>query len=114
KHAGDYATPEGRYKISKKNPSSRYYKALLIDYPNASDRQAYVRNQQDGLVPSGVGIGGTIEIHGGGNDVITDGCVSMKDQEMDMLYKLADVGTAVTIIGSKKSLKSILEQVYEH
>ena len=114
KHAGDYATPEGRYKIIKKNPNSLYYKALLIDYPNSADRQAYAKNKKEGLVPSGVGIGGIIEIHGGGNNVITDGCVSMNNQEMDTLYKLVDTGTAVTIIGSKKNLKSILEQGYEH
>ncbi len=114
KFSGDYATPEGRYKIVKKNPNSLYYKALLIDYPNSDDRQAYARNQKEGLVPSGAGIGGIIEIHGGGNNVLTDGCISMLDQEMDTLYQLVDTGTDVTIIGSKKSLKSILEQGYEH
>ena len=84
-------------------------KALLIDYPNASDRDAYFRNQQNGLIPSGVGIGGRIEIHGGGNDVVTDGCIGMTDREIDLLYELVDVGTPVTIIGAKRSLKSILE-----
>jgi hypothetical protein len=31
-HAGDSATPEGRYRVIKKNPSSRFYKALLINH----------------------------------------------------------------------------------
>lgn len=110
KHAGDYATPEGKYRISNKNPSSRFHKALLVDYPNASDRQAYARNQKNGLIPSGVGIGGNIEIHGGGNDIFTDGCVSMTDNEINILYSLVEVKTPITIIGSRKSLKSILEQ----
>ena len=110
RHAGDYATPEGKYRISNKNPSSRFHKALLVDYPNASDRQAYARNQKNGFIPSGVGIGGNIEVHGGGNDIFTDGCISMKDHEIDILYSLVDVKTPITIIGSRKSLKSILEQ----
>ena len=113
KHAGDYATPEGSYKISRKNDASRFYKALLIDYPNADDTRAFAVNQKNGLIPSGVGIGGIIEIHGGGNDVVTDGCVSMTDQAIDQLYPLVEVGTPVTIIGSIKSLKAILEQENE-
>ncbi|MBN1224612.1 MAG: L,D-transpeptidase [Candidatus Aminicenantes bacterium] len=114
KHAGDYATPEGKYRITKKNPASRYHKALLIDYPNSSDHDTYVRNRQNGLIPSGVGIGGRIEIHGGGNDVITDGCIGMADREIDLLYDLVDAGTPVTIIGSKRSLKSMFEEGNDH
>lgn len=110
RHAGDYATPEGKYLISNKNPSSRFHKALLVDYPNASDRQDYARNQKNGLIPSGVGIGGNIEVHGGGNNIFTDGCISMKDPEIDILYSLVEVKTPITIIGSRKSLKSIIEQ----
>ena len=36
---GDNATPEGMYKITKKLDSrkTKYYKALLLDYPNAED-----------------------------------------------------------------------------
>lgn len=109
KHAGDYATPEGRYRISRKNSASLYHKALIIDYPNASDRTDYDRNQRSGLIPSGVGIGGRIEIHGGGSDIITDGCVSMTDEEIDLLFDLVEVGTPVTIIGSTKSLKLLIE-----
>ncbi|WP_272481620.1 hypothetical protein [Rhodothermus marinus] len=39
-YAGDRATPEGRYRMVRKlGPGeTRYYRALLLDYPNAEDR----------------------------------------------------------------------------
>jgi len=110
RHAGDYATPEGRYRVTRKNLASRFNKALLIDYPNAEDTRAFARNRKNGLVPPGVDIGGIIEIHGGGDDVLTDGCVSMTDRDIEELFRNVEVGTPVTIIGSRKSLKSMLER----
>lgn len=109
-HSGDQATPEGDYKISKKMARSRYYKALLIDYPNASDQEAFRRNKQRGLIPKGVGIGGLIEIHGGGSDSITRGCVSLANDDLDRIFPLVDVGTPVMIVGSIRTLEDIIEQ----
>ena len=55
-----------------------------------------------GQLPSGAKIGGLIEIHGdggkGGN--WTEGCVALKNSDMDVLYKFVESGTPVTIIGS--------------
>ncbi len=109
-HSGDQATPEGKYKISKKMGRSRYYKAFLIDYPNASDQESFRRNKQRGLIPRGVGIGGLIEIHGGGSDSITRGCVSLANADLDRIFPLVDVGTPVMIVGSTRTLKDIIEQ----
>ena len=39
--AGDRATPEGKYRITKKLARSKYYKALLINYPNEEDRRQF-------------------------------------------------------------------------
>lgn len=101
-HAGDYATPEGKYRIVKKIPTSQYFRAFLLDYPNEEDRQRFLQQRKDGLIPPGVGIGGLIEIHGGGEDAITNGCVSLDDKNMEKLFDLLDVGTPVTIVGSTR------------
>jgi hypothetical protein len=101
-HAGDYATPEGRYWIVKKIPTSQYYRALLLDYPNEEDRKRFQQEQREGLIPPGVGIGGLIEIHGGGEDSITNGCISLEDENIDKIFDLLDIGTPVTIVGSTR------------
>jgi L,D-peptidoglycan transpeptidase YkuD (ErfK/YbiS/YcfS/YnhG family) len=102
-HSGDNATPEGRYHIIKKIPASQYYKALLIDYPNDEDRKRYARERSRGTIPVTIGIGGDIEIHGGGPDSLTRGCVSMDNDKMDELFNLVSVGTPITIVGTNES-----------
>ncbi len=72
-HSGDDATPEGRYRITKKNTASRFYKALLINYPNEEDRRRFAAAKQKREIPYWVGIGGLVEIHGGGEDSLTTG-----------------------------------------
>lgn len=108
KHGGDYATPEGKYRVTKKITDSRFYKALLIDYPNLQDRERFKRNQASGLVPSGAGIGGLIEIHGGGDDVITDGCIALQNSDMDKIFSVISVGTPVTIVGTLRRLEEVM------
>ena len=45
--SGDGATPEGKYRITVVKPrGSKYYKALLIDYPNPSDRRPVQGKQE--------------------------------------------------------------------
>lgn len=99
-HAGDSATPEGKYKIIRKKPKSRYYKALLINYPNDEDRREFQEAKRNGLIPYASRIGGLIEIHGGGKDGMTYGCISLDNREMEELFDIAEVGTPVTIIGA--------------
>jgi len=98
--AGDKATPEGRYRVVKKNPQSRYFKALLLDYPNAEDRRRFQQAKRQGKIPAHAGIGSLIEIHGGGRKGLTNGCVALEDADMATLFELVPVGTAVTIVGS--------------
>jgi L,D-peptidoglycan transpeptidase YkuD (ErfK/YbiS/YcfS/YnhG family) len=107
-YAGDEATPEGRYQVVKKILDSRFYKALLIDYPNVEDRRKYSQAKKQGLIPRGAPIGGWIEIHGGGNDSLTNGCVAVRNDVMDEIYPAVSVGTPVTIIGSLESAGSFL------
>jgi len=111
-YAGDNSTPEGKYRVIKKISASRYHRALLIDYPNEDDRRDFIRAKKKGLLPAGARIGGLIEIHGGGQDSMTYGCIAMDNQAIDSLFTLVDVGTPVTIVGTvdyRNSLSSAIE-----
>jgi hypothetical protein len=101
---GDGATPEGRYRVVTRmdHLSSEYYKALLLDYPNAEDRAEFSRLRRRGDLPPGARIGGLIEIHGSGGrrQDWTNGCVAVTNADMDEIFPRVTVGTPVTIIGS--------------
>lgn len=101
---GDRATPEGRYRVVKRmaNLASIYYKALLLDYPNADDRARFSRGRRSGEVPPSARIGGLIEIHGGGGrrQDWTTGCIALANTDMDDVFGRVDVGTPVTIVGN--------------
>jgi murein L,D-transpeptidase YafK len=97
---GDGRTPEGAYAIDFKNARSRFHLALRISYPNAADRASAQRR--------GVPPGGDIMIHGLPNGLgwlaglhlwrdWTDGCVAVTDAQIDEIWPLVDVGTAVEI-----------------
>lgn len=102
--AGDGATPEGRYHVTEKraNGATRWYKALLINYPNEEDLADFHAMRKRGEVPRGRGPGGLIEIHGhGGKDANwTDGCVALENAAMDRLFAAVPVGTPVAIVGT--------------
>lgn len=99
-HAGDNATPEGRYRVIRKNPHSQYHKALLINYPTEEDRRQFLMAKKKGLIPRQRGIGGLIEIHGGGKDSMTYGCVALENKHIDELFSMVETGTPVTIVGA--------------
>jgi len=109
--AGDKATPEGNYHITKKKErgSTTYHKALLIDYPNADDRARFAQKKRQGIISRSAGIGNLIEIHGNGGRGFdwTSGCVGMRDRDIDDLYRLVGSGTRVTIVGSIEPLSVI-------
>ena len=111
---GDNATPEGMYKITKKfdGGKTKYYKALLLDYPNDEDKQRFKAEIAKGSLPASARIGGLIEIHGNGGKGIdwTEGCVALTDSEMDIIFKTVKVGTPVTIVGSVVNLKEIIDK----
>jgi hypothetical protein len=111
---GDNATPEGMYKITKKfdGRKTKYYKALLIDYPNDEDIQRFNSEIARGTLPANAKIGGLIEIHGNGGKGIdwTEGCIALTDKEMDAVFKVTKVGTPVTIVGSIVNLEKIVNR----
>ena len=111
---GDKATPEGMYKVTKKidGRSTKYYKALLIDYPNDEDKEKFKKEIVQGSLPASAKIGNLIEIHGNGGKGIdwTDGCIALTDREMDSVFKYAKVGTPVTIVGSMVEFENIVNR----
>jgi hypothetical protein len=103
-HAGDRATPEGMYRIValKQGRATKYYKALLINYPNDEDRARYAQGKARGVIPSRAGIGNLIEIHGDGGQGRdwTDGCIALTNDDMDRVFARVHQGTPVTIVGT--------------
>jgi len=110
--AGDKATPEGVYKILEKKNSAKtkYYKALLINYPNNEDQRRYDQMVKSGEISKRTGIGGLIEIHGNGGKGVhwTDGCIALENKEMDVVYNQCGVNTPVIIVGSRLPLEDYL------
>ena len=93
---GDERTPEGRYVIDYRNPTSAFHLSLHISYPNEADR-AYARAR--GRSP-----GGAIFIHGQPNGTLervrgdwTDGCIAIADGEIEQLWQLVPDGTPIEI-----------------
>lgn len=114
KRSGDKATPEGMYKIIRKfeRDSTKYYKALLLDYPNNEDTANFLAAKARGYLPKSAKIGGMIEIHGNGGKGIdwTEGCIALTDREMDSIFNIAKIGTPVTIVGSMYDLRHVLRR----
>ncbi len=110
-YQGDEATPEGRYRVVRKYPDTPFYKALLINYPNAEDLRDFAEARRKGLVEGRTDAGGAIEIHGGGKNKLTQGCVGLENKDMDEVYRIAEVGTPVTIVGTLSVEGSILAEI---
>jgi murein L,D-transpeptidase YafK len=110
-YQGDEATPEGKYRIIRKYPETPFYKALLINYPNADDLKVFAEARKKGMIPGKNDAGGAIEIHGGGKNKLTQGCIGLENSDMDDIYKIAEVGTAVTIVGTLSVEGTILAEI---
>lgn len=96
---GDMKTPEGVYQVDQRKPDSDYHLALHISYPSAEDSNRAAQR--------GVSAGSDIEIHGlpnghgateyhPGTDW-TSGCIAVTDTEIEELWRVTPVGTAVEI-----------------
>jgi murein L,D-transpeptidase YafK len=97
---GDGRTPEGDYVIDRFDTGSYFHRALHISYPNADD----VRRAR----AMGVDPGGRIEIHGlpPGFETLdpkrfekdwTDGCISISDHAVEILWRNVGLFTPITI-----------------
>lgn len=103
---GDKETPEGTYHIIDKRGDKRWSKFMLLDYPNKADLRDFNQRKSRGAIPRNAKIGGGIGIHGVrpgvqfGIDLRvnwTDGCIGMKNQDVDELYQIVQIGTPVVI-----------------
>jgi murein L,D-transpeptidase YafK len=97
---GDYKTPEGVYRLTRRNPNSEYFLSIQIDYPNAQD-VAYARKH-------GQSPGGAIMIHGRPNlprkspDYYanvdwTEGCIAVSNSEMVEIWLMTRPNTPIEI-----------------
>jgi L,D-peptidoglycan transpeptidase YkuD (ErfK/YbiS/YcfS/YnhG family) len=98
--AGDGATPEGQYQITKVKYNSKFHRALLINFPNSLDIRRFRENKSKGIISRYARVGALIEIHGNGGkkEDWTDGCVALSNNDMDHLLQYVEVGTPVTIV----------------
>jgi murein L,D-transpeptidase YafK len=103
---GDKKTPEGTFKIISKRPHSKWHKMLMLDYPTRESWQKFNERKSKGVIPKTAKIGGGIAIHGtwpNDNIVVdgytnwTQGCISLKNEDLDELEAYLPIGTKVVI-----------------
>jgi len=123
-HEGDHKTPKGTYRISKVRDSQRFHMFLQLDYPNMDDAKRALKNHTitrqeyrkileahnyGRLPPQNTALGGAIGIHGIGHETKdkleihqvadwTQGCIALRNDEVEELSRFIHVGTTVTII----------------
>lgn len=92
---GDGRTPEGEYRIDRRNPNSEFHLSIGISYPNDQDRAK--------ALAAGRKPGGDIFIHGrpwkyrkGGQDW-TAGCIAVTNREIEQIYAMVRDGTPILI-----------------
>ncbi|MBW4706745.1 L,D-transpeptidase family protein [Roseobacter sp. YSTF-M11] len=92
---GDGRTPEGLYRIDRRNPNSSFHLSLGISYPNVNDVAA--------AKSMGKSAGGDIFIHGQKNPFRKDdkdwtwGCISVTNDEIEDIYAMVRDGTLITL-----------------
>ena len=90
----DNSTPVGTFKITDKLENPTWYQAGAVKKPGDPENQLGTRWM--GITAKGYGIHGTIEPESMGKQA-TAGCVRMKNEEVEELYRLVPPGTEVTI-----------------
>ena len=89
--SGDFRTPEGSYRLIRRNPRSDYFLSIQVSYPNDADIKRARRNHWDA--------GGSIMIHGLPNQLKheptyyesrdwTDGCIAVSNADMVEIWML--------------------------
>ena len=93
-HEGDGRTPEGSYRIDRRNPNSRYHLSLGISYPNIND----INNARAmGKQPGGeIFIHGTLSLYAGQDDW-TWGCIAVTNADIEEIYAMVNDGTKIFI-----------------
>jgi len=106
KMEGDRCTPEGNFHIISKKIHEKWDRFIALDYPTKDSYEKFNERKQRGEIPGNARIGGGVGIHGTWphDDYIidryknwTNGCISMKNKDVEDLYSYLPVGTRVTI-----------------
>ena len=98
---GDSRTPEGEYRLVRRNPLSDYFLSIQVSYPNDQD---VARARRSGVSP-----GGAIMIHGLPNvprkpldyyarNDWTDGCIAVTNTEMVEIWLMTPPDTPIQIL----------------
>ncbi len=98
---GDFRTPEGKYKVARRNARSDYFLSLQVSYPNDDD---IARSQKARVSP-----GGAIMIHGLPNvprkplDYYnqtdwTDGCIAVSNSDMVEIWLMTALDMPIEIL----------------
>lgn len=98
---GDFRTPEGRYRLTRRNPRSDYFLSIQVSYPDSDD----VRRAK----ASGDDPGGAIMIHGMPNHMRhtpeyyatrdwTDGCIAVSNADMVEIWLMTQPDTPIEIL----------------
>ena len=99
--AGDFRTPEGRYRLTRRNPRSDFFLSIQVSYPNDQDVKKARRNGWD--------TGGSIMIHGLPNQLKhtpmyyenrdwTDGCIAVSNADMLEIWLLTADNAPIEIL----------------
>ncbi len=103
---GDRKTPEGTFTIINKRPHEKWDRFMMLNYPTKESYAKFNYRKQHGEVSQSAKIGGGIGIHGvwPHEDYTVDqyqnwtqGCISMKNKDVEELFQLVSVGTKVII-----------------
>jgi murein L,D-transpeptidase YafK len=97
---GDFRTPEGDYRLGRRNSRSDYFLSIQVTYPNDRDVE---RARQHGWRP-----GGSIMVHGIPNSPRhpqsyyesfdwTDGCIALSNPDMIDMWLLTTDDTPIAI-----------------
>jgi len=106
-HEGDRKTPEGIYPVRDLYPHRAWSKFIWLDYPTPQSWRKHLRAKQAGQIDARLPIGGQIGIHGvpAGEDALVEersnwtlGCISLKNRDVDEIYRFVRRGTQVEIL----------------
>jgi lipoprotein-anchoring transpeptidase ErfK/SrfK len=106
KMEGDRNTPEGNFKIANKRVHEKWDRYMGLDYPTSESLAKFNQRKQRGEIPRYASPGGGVGIHGTWphEDFIidryknwTNGCISLKNEDVEDLYSFVPVGTPVSI-----------------
>jgi hypothetical protein len=106
RYEGDRKTPEGILRVKDLYPHPDWSKFIWLDYPNPTSWRRHIAAKLQGKIPLSATVGSDLGIHGvpaNHSDIIerrinwTLGCPSLKNEDVDEIYQVIQVGTLVEI-----------------